>query len=81
VQVVVTEQGVADLRAKTPHERASLIVKNCAHPDFREQLHAYYDLTKAGHVPQSLAAAFAMHEQFLKTGDMRGVDWAAHGLV
>jgi succinate CoA transferase len=81
VQVVVTEQGVADLRAKTPHERASLIVENCAHPDFREQLHAYYELTKAGHVPQSLAAAFAMHEQFLKTGDMRGVDWAAHGLV
>lgn len=79
VQVIVTEQGVADLRAKTPHERAELIVNNCAHPDFRPQLKAYYEHIKEGHVPQSLSAAFAMHEQFLKTGDMRGVDWAAFG--
>ncbi len=81
VQVVVTEQGVADLRAKTPHERAQLIVDHCAHPDFRPQLHAYYEATKLGHVPQSLAAAFAMHEKFLRDGDMRGVDWANHGLL
>lgn len=80
VQVVVTEQGVADLRAKTPHERAELIVNQCAHPDFRAQLQEYYAATKSGHVPQSLGAAFAMHEQFLKTGDMRGVDWKAFGL-
>lgn len=81
VQVVVTEQGVADLRAKTPHERAALIVDHCAHPQFRPQLHAYFEAVKDGHVPQSLAAAFAMHAQFLKTGDMQGVDWAAYGLV
>ncbi len=81
VQVVVTEQGVADLRAKTPHERAALIVDHCAHPQFRPQLHAYFEAVKDGHVPQSLGAAFAMHAQFLKTGDMRGVDWAAYGLV
>ncbi|MCX7868366.1 MAG: succinate CoA transferase [Terrimicrobiaceae bacterium] len=80
VQVVVTEQGVADLRAKTPHERAELIVERCAHPDFRSQLKAYFERVKSGHVPQSLSAAFAMHEQFLKTGDMRGVDWAAFGI-
>lgn len=81
VQVVVTEQGIADLRAKTPHERAHLIVNQCAHPDFRTELHDYYELTKGGHVPQSLAAAFAMHEQFLRTGDMRGVNWSAQGLA
>jgi len=75
VQVVVTEQGVADLRAKTPHERAELIVNRCAHPDFRQQLQDYYETTRSGHVPQSLGAAFAMHEQFLKSGDMRGVNW------
>jgi acetyl-CoA hydrolase len=80
VQVVVTEQGIADLRAKTPTERAELIVNNCAHPDFRPQLLAYFEHTKAGHVPQSLSAAFAMHEQFLKTGDMRGIQWAEYGL-
>jgi acetyl-CoA hydrolase len=80
VQVVVTEQGVADLRAKTPHERANLIVDHCAHPDFRAELHAYFDHLDKGHVPQSLASAFAMHEQFLRTGDMRGVDWASVGV-
>jgi acetyl-CoA hydrolase len=77
---VVTEQGVADLRAKTPHERANLIVDHCAHPDFRAELHAYFDHLDKGHVPQSLASAFAMHEQFLRTGDMRGVDWASVGV-
>lgn len=75
VQVVVTEQGIADLRGKTPLERATLIVDNCAHPDYRDQLHAYFDQIKNGHVPQSLSAAFAMHEKFLETGDMRGVTW------
>ncbi len=80
VQVVVTEQGVADLRARTPHERAELIVDHCAHPDFRQQLKAYFEATKSGHVPQSLSAAFAMHEKYLKDGDMRGVNWAEYGL-
>lgn len=35
VAVVVTEQGVADLRWKTPNERAELLIENCAHPDYR----------------------------------------------
>ena len=80
VQVVVTEQGVADLRCKTPHERASLIVDNCAHPDFRKELRGYFDSATKGQTPATLSAAFAMHEKFLKTGDMRGVDWKAAGL-
>jgi succinyl-CoA:acetate CoA-transferase len=35
VQVIITEQGTADLRWKTPLERAELIIENCAHPDYR----------------------------------------------
>ena len=77
VQVIVTENGVADLRCKTPHERARLIVDNCAHPDFREELHGYFDSVTNGQTPATLSSAFAMHKQFLLTGDMRGVDWAA----
>jgi succinate CoA transferase len=73
VQVVITEQGVADLRGKSPHERAQLIVKNCSHPDFRPELLRYYELSKEGHTPQMLANAFAFHQQFLINGDMRGV--------
>lgn len=79
VQVIVTEQGVADLRCKTPHERARLIVDHCAHPDFRDQLHGYFDSVKGGQTPATLSTAYAMHQQFLRTGDMRGVDWTAAG--
>ena len=80
VQVVVTENGVADLRCKTPHERARLIVSKCAHPDFRSELHGYFDSVTKGQTPTTLSAAFAMHQRFLETGDMRGVDWKAAGL-
>src|ERR1035437_88140 len=41
VQVIITEQGIADLRGKDPHERAQLLINNCAHPDYREQLRDY----------------------------------------
>ncbi len=75
VQVLVTEQGVADLRGKDPHERARLIIEQCAHPDYREQLNDYLRLTKQGHVPQSLSLGFAMHRNFLVNGDMRGMEW------
>jgi acyl-CoA hydrolase len=75
VSVIVTEHGIADLRGKDPHERAMAIVNNCAHPDFRDQLHEYLHLVKQGHIPQSLSLAFAMHRQFLTTGDMRNINW------
>ena len=76
VQVVVTEHGVADMRGKTPHERAKLIIENCAHPDYRPMLRHYCNvLASDGHAPQSLRDAFAMHRHFLETGDMRGVHW------
>ena len=64
VQVVITEQGVADLRGLDPHERARLIIENCAHPDYRPQLLEYLEIVKQGHTPQSLCRAFAMHRQF-----------------
>jgi propionyl-CoA:succinyl-CoA transferase len=76
VQIVVTENGVADLRGKDPHERARLIIENCAHPDFREQLYGYLEVVKEGHTPQSLSLAFAMHQQFSRSGDMRAINWS-----
>jgi len=76
VQVVITEQGIADLRGKDPRERAQLIIDNCAHPDYREQLHDYIHKIKSGqHEPFSLSLGFAMHRQFLRHGDMRGINW------
>jgi succinate CoA transferase len=76
VQVVVTEQGIADLRGKDPRERAQVIIGNCAHPNFRDDLWRYCALSPRGHMPQSLRSAFKMHQQFMETGSMRGVDWS-----
>jgi acetyl-CoA hydrolase len=77
VQVIVTEQGVADLRGKSPTQRAETIIANCAHPEYRELLRGYVRLCGEGHghSPQTLSAAFGMHVQFTKSGDMRGTSW------
>jgi acetyl-CoA hydrolase len=76
VQIVVTEQGVADLRGKDPLERSVEIINKCAHPDFREELLGYSRDVAGGHTPQTLDRAFAMHQRFLETGNMHGVEWA-----
>ncbi|CAF1155353.1 unnamed protein product [Rotaria sp. Silwood1] len=36
VQIMVSEQGLADLRAKSPKERTQLIIEKCAHPTLQE---------------------------------------------
>jgi propionyl-CoA:succinyl-CoA transferase len=75
VQVIVTEHGIADLRGRSPHERAEVIIEHCAHPEFRNELHGYLRIVKSGHTPHALRAAFEFHCRFLDTGDMHGVDW------
>ena len=42
VQVIITEQGVADLRCLSPVERAPVIIDKCAHPDFKPMLYEYW---------------------------------------
>jgi len=76
VCVVVTEQGVADLRGKSPSARAKLIIENCAHPDYRPILRDYVKRGGNGHSVQSLGAVFGMHLSYDETGDMRNVKWA-----
>lgn len=71
VQVIVTEHGVADLRGKSPHERAGLIIERCAHPDYRGLLREYLRLGGDAHTPQSFENAYALHRAFLSEGDMR----------
>ena len=75
VQVLITEQGVADLRGKSPIQRAHAIIENCAHPMYKELLWDYLKLGK-GHTPHRLNAAFAFHNEFLKSGDMALTNWA-----
>ncbi len=74
VMFIVTEQGMADLRGKSPRQRAKLIINNCAHPDYRDQLNDYLDRAeKAGglHTPHILSEALSWHQRFVETGDMR----------
>ena len=75
VQVIITEQGIADLRWTTPRERAELIIENCVHPDYRQQLTAYYEKalreSDGLQTPHILDEAFDMYRRYKETGDMR----------
>lgn len=71
VQIVVTEQGVADLRGKSPAQRAQCIIENCAHPDYKPLLLDYLNLTKNKHIGHNLSAAFKFYQAYTETGDMR----------
>jgi succinyl-CoA:acetate CoA-transferase len=61
--VVVTEHGVADLRSRSPRERAELLTENCADPAFRDDLREYRRRAgeSAGHIPHDLPTAFEWH--------------------
>ena len=63
VDVLVTEQGLADLRGLDPTERAETIIRQCAHPDYRGMLSDYLAKAKKepGHIPFSLEEAHSFH--------------------
>ena len=72
VDVIITEQGYADLRGLAPTERAPLIIENCAHPMYKQQLLDYYHeaLANGGQTPHILEKAFSWHVNLAKTGTM-----------
>lgn len=71
VKVIITEQGIADLRGKSPIERAHCIIENCVAPEYKQMLRDYLAASKKAHTQHNLDLAFAMHREFLKSGDMR----------
>ena len=75
VNILITEQGIADLRGKSPAERAKAIIENCAHPDYKELLWDYIKISSKGHTSHCINAALAMHDTLIKKGDMRLVNW------
>lgn len=77
VSILITEQGIADLRGKSPIQRAQAIIENCVHPEYKQLLWDYIKLGK-GHTPQNLYACFAFHHAFNETGDMHNVDWSKY---
>ena len=74
VDVLVTEQGYADLRGLSPKERAVKIIENCAHPDYRPQLRRYFEAacaaTHGAQTPHLLDEAFSFHRNLKQTGTM-----------
>lgn len=73
VDIVVTEQGLADLRDLAPRERARLVIANCAHPDYRDALTDYVEraLARGGQTPHIIEEALSWHAALRETGSMR----------
>lgn len=63
VHIIITEQGIADLRCLTPYERAVEIIENCAHPKFKDELREYLNksvkISKFKHIPHCMSEIFA----------------------
>ncbi|WP_113903585.1 MULTISPECIES: acetyl-CoA hydrolase/transferase family protein [Brevibacterium] len=75
-QILVTEQGLADLRGLSPQARARRIIDSCAHPDYRDRLRDYLDRAVSAnpdgqHTPHLLAEALSWHGRYQETGTMR----------
>ena len=75
VTVIVTEQGLADLRGLSPKQRARCLITNCVHPDYRDQLQDYFDRASRDsygkHTPHLLPEALSWHQRWLETGTMK----------
>ncbi len=75
VDVIITEQGLADLRGLAPRKRAERIIARCAHPDYRPMLEDYTARAAKGawgqQTPHLLGEAFSWHQRFMDTGTMR----------
>ncbi len=70
VQILVTEQGLADLRGLGPLERAEKIIDSCAHPAFRPYLHNYLCSSPCGHICHDLDRCYELHRNFMEKGYM-----------
>ncbi|MFZ4857795.1 MAG: acetyl-CoA hydrolase/transferase C-terminal domain-containing protein [Desulfuromonadaceae bacterium] len=82
MDVLVTEQGLADLRGLAPRQRAKCIIDNCAHPDYKPILRDYYDralkeciASGSAHEPQLLDKVFKMHSHLKQHGTMKVDNW------
>ena len=70
VQVLVTEQGLADLRGLGPKLRAEAIIRNCAHPMYRDYLSAYVRDSRHGHIRHDLTRCYELHRNLMDHGAM-----------
>jgi succinyl-CoA:acetate CoA-transferase len=74
VSVIITDQGLADLRGLPPRRRAELVIERCAHPDYRPLLRDYLERALHGaygmHTPHLLDESLSWHTRYMRTGTM-----------
>ena len=82
LDVLVTEQGLADLRGLSPRQRALRIIDKCAHPDYRPILQEYFDrslrdclASNSAHQPHMLYKAYNMYKHLDEKGTMKLANW------
>ncbi|WEY41693.1 acetyl-CoA hydrolase/transferase family protein [Paraburkholderia sp. SUR17] len=79
VAVIVTEQGLADLRGLSPKQRACEVIKHCAHPDYRPMLMDYFERASresyGKHTPHLLNESLSWHQRYVEQGTMRDPKW------
>jgi acetyl-CoA hydrolase len=80
LDIVVTENGLADVRGLSPRERARVIIDKCAHDVYKPILKAYFEKAESeclrkgmGHEPHLLYNAFDMHRALEEQGSMQKV--------
>ncbi|KAG0646041.1 Acetyl-deacylase [Hyphodiscus hymeniophilus] len=80
LDVIVTEQGLADVRGLSPKERAKVIIEKCAHPEYRPILEDYFKKAEFecmrrgwGHEPHLLWNSFDMHKALDQEGSMKKI--------
>lgn len=73
VDILVTDQGLADLRGLAPRERAQVVINNCCHPEYRDALKDYYKeaLQRGGHTPHVIEKALSWHHRLSQNGSMK----------
>ena len=73
--MIVTEQGLADLRGLSPKQRAAVIIENCAHPDYKPMLKDCYERARRDSYrqqsPTLLGEALSWHQRYIETGSMQ----------
>lgn len=72
VDVIITDQGIADIRGLSPRERAQVIINNCAHPVFVPELKKYVEEAnkRGGQTPHVIEKSFEWFARQRETGSM-----------
>ena len=82
LDILVTEQGLADLRGLSPRERAKEIIAKCVHPDYQPIMQEYFERSRrecfakgTGHEPHMLFKVFKMQQHLAEHGTMKISNW------